>query len=135
MAEIIGIVASSFELGRVLVDLNRFCTAVKDAPNEVVSLLDDAARTNRILQLAAEEQKNLAPFLLPRPEWDECREACKATANELSSLVTDLQRSIHRFKLAGSLRCVLKKEVITSLRQRLESAKSTLSLAEHTFNR
>ena len=135
MAEIVAIIASSFELGKVLVDLRRFCTTVKDAPNEVVSLLEDAARTNRVLQLAAEEQQKLAPYLLPRPEWDECRQVCEATATELNCIVADLQRSIRRSKLAGSLRCVIKKDVITSLRQRLESAKSTLSLAEHTFNR
>ena len=135
MAEIVGVVACSVELTKTLLDLKRLYTAIKDAPKEVVSLLEDTDRTNRVLHLAVEQQQQIAPFLTPRPEWAECRQSCRATAGELSDIVSSLHREIRKNRSAGSLKYTFKKDTITALRQRLESAKSTLCLAEHAFNR
>jgi hypothetical protein len=133
--EVLGVVAASLEIGRTIVEVKEKCKGFRDAPNTVTALLDDVTRLNNLLAAISKQRDIYAPYMHPSPEWTCVYDFCKAVTDDLQKIARELHSSIQKGRLRGSLKAVLKESAIQTQRQRLESAKSTLSLAQSSLNR
>ena len=133
MAEMFGAVASGVGIASFAVQivdsgmkLNELWNAIKDAPEEIKWLKEDIDSINTILQELDAQQ---ALTTCTPSATKVCYAACRRTAETLENVVTELENTISRKKRRGSLKVVLKKEILASHKTRLSEAKASLSLA------
>ncbi|KAK7890411.1 hypothetical protein LTR67_008297 [Exophiala xenobiotica] len=129
MAEIVGVVAASLELGKFVLELKQIASSIKHAPEELHEMLEDLDRTNNILRMLTELDELLAIYALPAV-IQECRDSCKKYVDIARPVCVELLKTIKRSKLRGSLKSVLKENLLEKARRRIESAKSSLQLAQ-----
>ncbi|KAK5199237.1 hypothetical protein LTR92_001711 [Exophiala xenobiotica] len=122
MAEIVGVVAASLELGKFVLELKQIASSIKHAPEELREMLEDLDRTNNILRTLTEQDELLATCALPAV-IQECRDSCK------KPVCLELPKAIKRSKLRGSLKSVLKENLLEKAEKRIERAKFNLILA------
>jgi len=145
MAEPLGLVASGLAVGQAVATLGRAIFAVKKLcdelngiPDKIAHLLDELDILNPIL---ADAERGLGVSnQTPPGAWNDVAAhqavaSCQLASSALESLASNLQARISaasgkRKKLA-SLRALLKKEELTVLEQRLESAVRILMVAQN----
>lgn len=135
MAEVVGIVFSSFELIKTARELKKFVGAIKDAPAELDEVVRETAQLTRLLEVLGEQQADVNPFAIQCPEWELCRDTCHDVCKDLSTLIAELKTKINIDRWTGSMRALLKKESISALEKRLARARSNLILANQTFQK
>lgn len=133
MAEIIGVTAASLEIGKVVLQLKQKLQAIQNAPDEIRELVDETTRLNGLLSWLSRQQSAAFSNAQPVPEISDIQENCQETANKLLRCARDLEGKIHRARWPGSFKAAFKEKDLQKLRQKLESAKSSLSLAQSTF--
>ncbi|KAK5271567.1 hypothetical protein LTR96_003392 [Exophiala xenobiotica] len=128
MAEIVGVVAASLELGKFVLELKQIASSIKHAPEELREMLEDLDRTNNILRTLTEQDELLATCALPAV-IQECRDSCKKYVDIARPVCLELLKAIKRSKLRGSLKSVLKENLLEKAEKRIERAKFNLILA------
>jgi hypothetical protein len=143
MAELLGAVASgvgvvsfAFQVTESIQKLKAFYSLVRSAPAEILFLLDELETLSLILEDIDRSCQNEL-FLDPYTKGVVMRSyrLCQSSGQGLGCLVKELEQGINIGKKSGGIKLALKKDMIDDLRQRLESAKSTMLLANQVYNR
>jgi hypothetical protein len=129
MAEIVGVVAASLEFGKVLLELKQIASSIKHAPEELLEVLEELELTDNILQTLADQDALLAIYA-PPAVIQKCRDSCKKGVDIVRPVCLELRKAIERSKLRGSLKSVLKENLLEKARRRIERAKINLILAQ-----
>lgn len=132
MAEIVGTLAASIEIGNTLLKLKKKVNEIREAPKEIRSLIEDTTRLSNLLSFILKRQKTLFPHVQPEHEICDIEDCCKAAADELLTCVRGLETRTQTGRWLGSLRAILKKDEIKAHQERLASAKLSLVLAQST---
>ncbi|TVY68794.1 hypothetical protein LSUE1_G008268 [Lachnellula suecica] len=128
MAELgLAIFSIAIQVGDSIRKLKTFCDNVKEAPDDIMCLLNEIEMLNNVLSqagssTASDNLRSLEPAFTSL-DW------CRQSADILDVVVRDLDGEIRRRKTMGSLKAVLKKGMIEKLKDRLERAKTLLMLA------
>lgn len=131
MAEALGVVASglgvasfAFQIGKTCVELKRLCSDIKDAQENVELLADEIQLFAGLLA-----EVGHAAVDSESPISAQCLKCCETLNLKLGQLVKDFQQDLRRGRLRGGIRVLSKGKKVKSLREALERAKSSLSLA------
>lgn len=135
MAEIIGATAASIEIAKTIFQLKEKFQTIKSASNEVRALVDETARLNNLLLFLSRQQTRISPNVQPIPELVDIHDLCHTAANDLLQCVKGLDVEVQRAKLLGPFKIMIKEKAIEAFRQRLESAKLSLVIAQNAFSK
>src|SRR5690348_3069239 len=122
MAEVIGTVSASLEIGNVILEVKQLWSSIKHAPEELSELMDEVNLIAEILQTFGEQEPVLAAYG-PPIVVQKCRQACDKAVKALQEFCTELNTSVKRSTLRGSIRTVAQRSILQKGRQRLERAK------------
>jgi hypothetical protein len=126
-----GIASLALQVGDCIVRLKGFWDAVKDAPEEIKHLIEEIETLSIVLSdFETSEQLELN---LGRESTSRCLQLCKKAIGVLDSVVKELGAEIKRRKRVGSVKAVLKKDVIDKMRERLMTAQSMLMLSNNMY--
>jgi len=126
-----GIASLAIQIGDCIVRLKGFCDAVKDAPEEIKHLIEEIDTLSLVL---SGFETNEQPELNPGHEATaKCFQLCKKAIGILDGVVKDAEAEIKKRKRIGSVKAVLKRDVIEKLRARLMTAQSMLMLSSNTY--
>jgi hypothetical protein len=127
----IGIASLALEVGDCIVRLKGFWDAVKDAPGEIKHLIEEIETLSIVL---SDFETSQQPELnLGHEPTSRCLQFCKKAVGILDSVVKDVEANIRRRKRVGSVKAVLKRDVIEKLRERLMTAQSMLMLSNNMY--
>ncbi|KIW15761.1 hypothetical protein PV08_05811 [Exophiala spinifera] len=137
MAEIVGVVASGagvaslgIELLQIAYGLKDFSSSIKDAPAEIACLIDELLLLTNILKGIWDRRPPETSGTVPEATWEACHQHCESAVGILASVATELEASLKKHKILGSLRVVLSQQKVSKYKERLERAKSILLLAQ-----
>jgi hypothetical protein len=126
-----GIASLAIQIGDCIVRLKGFCDAVKGAPEEIKHLIEEIETLSFVL---SGFETNEQPELNPGHEaTTKCFQLCKKAIGILDGVVKDAEAEIKKRKRIGSVKAVLKRDVIEKLRARLMTAQSMLMLSSNTY--
>jgi hypothetical protein len=142
--ELLGLAASSISIASLAIQLadsiqklKAFCDTVKDAPNdlqlvvaevEVLSLgLEEIVEYLKVHERAGPRTAALPPAV-SKSLW-----LCQVSADGLRTLVRGLEQSMGERKMRGAIKIAFRKEKIERMKNRLQSAKLTLLIANQLF--
>lgn len=134
MNEVISVIASSIAIAKLVRDLQRKCGAIRDAPKEVQSLLDDSNYLNNVLSAIAQQLNEINSYVLANAKWSSCHLFCRQTAEELNNLLTKVSQDINKHRWRSSVQFAFYNEGISRRRKDSEKAKPTLMLAQQSLN-
>jgi hypothetical protein len=129
MAEIVGVVAASLEFGKVLLELKQIASSIKHAPEELLEVLEELDFTDNILQTLADQDALLAIYA-PPAVMKKYRDSCKEVVDIGQKAWFELRKAIKRYRLRGSLKALLKDNLLKETTRRNERAKLNLLLAQ-----
>ena len=114
--EAIGIAAAALQFADAARQLVQFCKLLKQAPEQLLNIWEDALLLEALLQQLAKPSQSSQS----RPDylWDLCRGHCALLTLEMLMLVDQLRRAFRQDRLMGSLKAVMKEGRLESLRQR-----------------
>ena len=153
MAEVLGVAAGAIGLAGFalqVVDsankLRNFCSSVKNIPKDLSILLEEiTAFSNLVADLANDEQRNFqSPSLVSapveqqqRPDWQaaviQAIDFCREAAVQLEHVLKDLHYGVQKkgvCQAMATVKVILREKQVMQGVQRLERAKSLLSLAQ-----
>jgi len=141
MAELLGVVASGMsvvslgiQIAESIQKLRAFYALVQAAPADILLLLDELETLSLILEdIDQSFQDEVFPNARAKLIVMKSYRLCRNSGHALTALAKDLERGIQSGKSKGGFRMALKKDKIEDLRKRLESAKSTLQLANQCY--
>lgn len=133
MAEVVGLVASSIELGRTVAGLVKFCGLVKSAPQQLIAIKEDALLLEIVLKSLMKLSED-GVDLTATEEWDICHRHCMVLTSDLQQLLSDLERKVVDRRVFGSIESVLKRHRVQELQERLRDAKANLGLIMSSRN-
>jgi hypothetical protein len=121
----LGIVSCALEVSDKIIQIKRFLDAVKTAPIEIRLQLEEIELLNEIL-LDFDAQN---PAAFDDRISRRCAQHCRRATELVSELLDDIQSKIGKRKTLGAIEFALKRHDLERLLRRLESIKSTLSMA------
>ena len=130
MAELLGLVSGgagiaslAVQIGQAVVRLKELYDCMRNAPKEVTALVDELLLLARLLERlrSDDDESDL---------WQECYEYCKRTRDTLSQLADQIATKLRTAKTRGRLKWVLNSDSIAKQREKLDSAKTLLLLAQ-----
>ena len=156
MAEILGVAASAAGLASLALQvinsanqLKQFCSNVKDVPKDLEILLEEIGVFSAVIADCAQEEQQQPPppytlsskSKLPEQQWPSsyqtsitrAAENCQQAAVQLENLLADLHDACHKKgfrQVLASVKFVFREKQVKRGLQRLERAKSLLSLAQ-----
>jgi len=141
MAELIGVVASGIsivqlagQIAESAITLKQYWDQIKDAPSEISNLLGEIESFELILRGIGDDQMGISQFRPINPSMQQTLNLCNRAAEQLKSLVDDLSRKLEGKrgwkKTLTSIKVVLRKEDIKSLKKRLKYAISLMHMAQ-----
>jgi hypothetical protein len=139
MAELIGVVASSIAVAQLpgqivqnIRNIHDFWQSIRDAPKDLSDALEELELLGDTL---VELHKNLdrrAGRQLPGASAIRCMQYCRKVADDLEAIVVDLHKGPNDKKSRqrwAAIKAALRKRALQDLQQRLDRAKSMLTLA------
>ncbi|KAH8819424.1 hypothetical protein F5884DRAFT_848747 [Xylogone sp. PMI_703] len=141
MAEIVGVVASGIAIGQViasitasLIKLKQLWGEIRDVPDDLMNLVNEIEVICLILA-ESEDQEQLSPYAASSRSFGMALQLTNNAAQELKSLVADLQTRIiqskrWRNKIAVT-KAILERDQINRLQSRLNSCIRLLTLAQN----
>ena len=137
MAELLGVVAGgigiasfAIQIGDSVVKLKRFISSMREAPEEVRSIIHNIDVLKGILESISTyakdaeiqdgEDDNIAKSLI----------SCQGAAEYILKIAKEIEQSVKFDGRKGRLRFALKQAALESLASRLEQAKITILLAQ-----
>ncbi|KAH6711298.1 hypothetical protein BKA61DRAFT_692914 [Leptodontidium sp. MPI-SDFR-AT-0119] len=141
MAEILGTVASGFavvslaiQVAETIHKLKSFHSLMQSAPADILFAIEELETLSMVLEdVDRSMQEQL--FLDPRVKGAVMRSwrLCKVAVDGLVSLMGGLEEGPGKGKLRGSLRVAMKKGEMDDFRKKIESAKTTMQLANQIY--
>ena len=148
MAEAVGVIASGIsivtlaaQIAGSLIKFKAYWDEIKDAPEDITSLIDELDDLSLILSDIEEDQRRnpVSRTFLNSTAASKCLDRCRKGTDRLKELVDDLNTDIHSTKRMkhkwASTKVLLKKEKIDKYKARLERAIRLLSLSHQCYTR
>ncbi len=127
----LGIASLALQLGDCIARLKSFWSAVKDAPEEIKYLLEEIETLSFVL---SDFGANNDPKLNQGQEATfKCFQFCKKAVGILDAVINEVEVEIKKRKRVGSVKAVLRRDVIEKLRERLMRAQSMLMLSNSLY--
>ena len=133
-ASIVGLAAFGAQCANGVIELKQLLRSIKDAPRDVTRLLDDIVLLQQILQDLEQRHNAFAFYSPPNAVWEATRRQCEAAADDVQNVCSEILSSIRKKRTKGSLRSVLKKDVVLRDERRLDSIKLDLLLAQSAYS-
>ena len=140
MAEVLGVAASGVGVASFALQLVNSATRlrclwadVKDAPKEVLDLVREIEVLGRLLGTIKTIHRPIPDAAIFKAIIDQCYSLCEESAQNLQKVAHELEMLIKQKRTLGSLRIVLKKDIVAKLTSQLERSKSSLLLAQQTY--
>lgn len=142
MAEVFGVVASgmgvvslAFQVADSVKKLKDFYGLMKDAPEDIHLALDEVEVLSIVLEdIDRDIQQQLFPSPAIKAAAMKSLRMCTVASEALKTLVQELEKNIVASKKRGAFKAALKKDKVDRFRERLESAKSTMLVANHCYH-
>jgi hypothetical protein len=127
MAEVLGVIASTIEIVKVVGDLKEICSYIKGAPAQLEHLLEEIECVEEVLKL-------LASHDAASPEFGgdvarKCRHRCEVAVKRLRAVCNELTIIFKQSRLRGSVKMLSKKAAISKACVEIEKTRNTLMLA------
>jgi hypothetical protein len=146
MAEIVGVVASGISIGTLaaqvassIIKLKSLWNELRDAPDDIKDLIDEAEILNNILLDLNDDDPSLVIGLEHQQSRVECLRYCQAASKKISLLVEDLHAEIEMSKGLRrkiiSAKLILRKDQVKKYKSRLKGTVRLLSLSEQCYTR
>ncbi|EXJ79800.1 hypothetical protein A1O3_08085 [Capronia epimyces CBS 606.96] len=129
MAETVGVVAAALEFGKTVLELKQLYSSIKNAPEDLAELLEELDLFEEIMQTLAQQDALIASYA-PPAVVQRCRQSCEKAVQSLRPVCSELSNSIKRCRWRGSVKVVLKDDVMEKARQRIERTRANLLLAQ-----
>lgn len=125
----VGIISLALQLGEGISKLRDFWKAVKDAPEEILDILDELESTHEVLK---EIEHNLGNQTIS-PAATRSLGFCQKGMNILHSAVKELDGEMRKRKKWGGVKMVMKKELLEKMEKRLGRASSLMIMAHQNY--
>ena len=124
IASCIGVATFALQIGKASVELKRLCSDIKDAQDNVRSLAEE-------VQLFAGLLAEIGHAIGPSDSLvsAQCLKSCECLNQKLVQLVKDFEQDLQRGKIRGGIRVLRRRTKVRLLKEALERAKCSLSLA------
>jgi hypothetical protein len=127
----LGIASLALQLGDCIARLKSFWNAVKDAPEDIKYLLEEIETLSFVL---SDFEANDEPELNQGHEaTPKCFQFCKKAVGILEGVIKEVEAEIKKRRRVGSVKAVLRRDVIEKLRERLMRAQSMLMLSNSLY--
>jgi RNase H-fold protein (predicted Holliday junction resolvase) len=144
MAEVLGILAGSIAVGQLTEQIVRgtrnlhdFWHSVRDAPKDIELLLEELKILGDTLTELQSDPGSQAGSELRGPAFTNCLQYCKKTSDELQTVILGLKHNMDGKKVKlqwGAVKAAFQKGKLQDFQQRLEKAKSMLTLAINCYS-
>ncbi len=125
----IGIASLALQVGDCIVRLKSFCDAVKDAPEEIKHLIEAIETLSLVLsEFETNDQADLG-----QESSACCLLFCRKAKEALEGVVREVEGAIGKSRRLGSMKAVLRRDVIEKLKGRLGIAQSMLMLSSQVY--
>lgn len=128
-ASAVGIISLALQLGDGILKLKSFWGAVKDAPEEILYILDELDITHVLL---TEIEDSLGSQTIS-PAAARSLRLCQKGVDILNNAVRELEGEMRRRKKWGGVKMVMKKELLEKMEKRLERANSLMMMAHQSY--
>ncbi|ATZ57632.1 hypothetical protein BCIN_15g01880 [Botrytis cinerea B05.10] len=128
-ASAVGIISLALQLGDGILKLKSFWGAVKDAPEEILYILDELDITHVLL---TEIEDSLGSQTIS-PAAARSLRLCQKGVDILNNAVRELEGEMGRRKKWGGVKMVMKKELLEKMEKRLERANSLMMMAHQSY--
>jgi hypothetical protein len=139
MAELIGVVASgaglaslAIQLGGSIIKLERFCSAVRTAHEDLRAVIFEVKTLGLVLRKIeldpVDASSNMDPEIMQH-----CVQICQDAVARIENVAATLEASIQSQRIPGMIKTVLKEKQIQEMFQRLDRAKGTLMIAYQAY--
>ena len=140
MAEMLGIVASgmgiaslAIQIGDSLIKLKDFWDAVKEAPEEVKYLIEEIETLSLVLSEIDANANEDDMVQIGSAASRKCLDLCRRGAAVLGTVVGQAEQEIAKKRRIGSVKMVLKKGLVDTLKDRLKTVQLMLMLSHQTY--
>jgi hypothetical protein len=142
MAEVLGILASSIAVGQLTEQIVRgtrnlhdFWRSVKDAPKDIELLLEELKILGGTLTELQSDSGSQDGSELRGSAVTNCLQYCKRTSDEFETVILGLKHNMDDKKVKwGAVKAAFQKGKLQDFQQRLEKAKSMLTLAINCYS-
>ncbi|TGO12483.1 hypothetical protein BTUL_0088g00610 [Botrytis tulipae] len=125
----VGIISLALQLGDGILKLKSFWNAVKDAPEEILYILDELDITHVLL---TEIEDSLGSQTIS-PAAARSLQLCQKGVDILNNAVKELEDEMKRRKKWGGIKMVMKKELLEKMEKRLGRANSLMMMAHQNY--
>ncbi|THV53833.1 hypothetical protein BGAL_0041g00420 [Botrytis galanthina] len=125
----VGIISLAVQLGDGILKLKSFWNAVKDAPEEILYILDELDITHVLL---TEIEDSLGNQTIS-PAAARSLRLCQKGVDILNKAVKELEDEMKRRKKWGGVKMVIKKELLEKMEKRLGRANSLMMMAHQNY--
>jgi hypothetical protein len=139
MAELVGVVASSIAVAQLasqiaqnIRNIHNFWQSIRDAPKDLSEALEELELLGDTLVELHKILGRHAGRQLPGASAIRCMQYCRKVADDLEAIVVDLHKGSDDKKSRrrwAAIKVALKKRALQDFQQRLDRAKSMLTLA------
>jgi hypothetical protein len=132
MAEVIGVVAASLEIAKLVSEVKQFFSSIRHAPQSLQQLLGELEELQEVLQTHKEQEAALSVYVLP-DVVERSRLQSEKAVQGLKPLCDELLKGIKRSGLRGSVKAALKEETLQRARQVIDRSKLNFIMAQATL--
>ncbi|KAF7890527.1 hypothetical protein EAF00_008842 [Botryotinia globosa] len=125
----VGIISLAVQVGDGILKLKSFWNAVKDAPEEILYILDELDITHVLL---TEIEDSLGSQTIS-PAAARSLRLCQKGVDILNKAIKELEDEMKRRKKWGGVRMVMKKELLEKMEKRLGRANSLMMMAHQNY--
>ncbi|EDN91915.1 predicted protein [Sclerotinia sclerotiorum 1980 UF-70] len=129
MAEALGVASSAVQLDDGILKLKYFWNAVKDAPEEMLYILDELDTTHLLLK---EIEDSLGSQTMS-PAAARSLRLCQKGMDTLNNTVKELGKEMQKRKKWSGVKVVMRKELLEKMKKRLEKANSLMTMAHQYY--
>lgn len=131
----IGILSFAVQTAQGIATLKRLWDSVKDAVEEVASLIEELETLSAILsEIDAQNRAHQIPAI-DHASAAKSLQLCQKGTDVILTLAKELDSEIGKRKNLGKIKTVLKKDFITKHRERLNNAKTMLMLSYQVYSK
>lgn len=129
-ASAVAVVSLAFQMADTAKQLCDFWSSIKDAPEEIRTVVADLELLTRVLAEMASEAQHIGPDITLAAVLQSCTGKLKSLTALTNSLELGFSSSSSRIRKWTAFKFVLKSEKLTKFQEVLDSLKSTLVLAQ-----
>ena len=130
----VGIASLAIQMGDSVMKLKNFRNAVEEAPEEVKYLIEEIEALSLVLSEIGANENEDDMAQISAVSLKKCLELCRRGAEVLSTVARQAEQEIVEKKRVGSVKMVLKKGLLDTLRDRLKTVQFVLILSNQTYS-